>query len=214
MDGLLLDSEVLWHQAELEILGDLGVPINRTGTRSTKGMFVTEVVQYWHQRFPWATPSVEDVVRQVLARVGELVETNGRLLPGALRAIDLAAARGAVGLASSTPTELIARCLNHFSLTDRFTVIASAADEAYGKPHPAVFLTAAAALGIEPSLCMVFEDSAAGVLAAKAARMTCVAVPERAERTLPAFAIADLVLDSLSELDEAWLDERFQQPRV
>jgi sugar-phosphatase len=56
---------------------------------------------------------------------------------------------------------------------------------------------------------LVFEDSAAGVLAAKAGRMTVVAVPVPDERHLPAFGIADLVLESLDELSEEWLDERF-----
>jgi len=55
----------------------------------------------------------------------------------------------------------------------------------------------------------VFEDSAAGVLAAKAGRMTCVAVPVADELRMPAFQIADLVLNSLDELTPEWLDERF-----
>ena len=112
-------------------------------------------------------------------------------------------------MASSTPLALIHRCLDHFGIRDRFVVIATAADEAYGKPHPAVFLTAAQRLGVSASSCLVFEDSSAGVLAAKAARMACVAVPTPEERHRPEFAIADLVLDSLSALSEAWLDERF-----
>jgi len=47
MDGLLVDSEPLWHQAEVEILGGLGVPLRRDDTRHTKGMFVGEVTRYW-----------------------------------------------------------------------------------------------------------------------------------------------------------------------
>jgi sugar-phosphatase len=209
MDGLLIDSEILWHQAELEILGDLGVPIATSGTRATKGMFVAEVVNYWHDQFPWPTPSCDVVVAQILQRVGDLVETEGRLMDGALRAIDLASERGRVALASSTPTALIERCLAHFSLRERFELIASAADELYGKPHPAVFLSAATRLNVAASSCLVFEDSGAGVLAAKAARMTCVAVPVRDERDQPVFAIADLVLGSLADLEVSWMDQRF-----
>ena len=209
MDGLLIDSEILWHQAELEILGALGVPLDRDGTRVTKGMFVSEVVAHWYRIAPWSAPSQTEVVAQVLDRVGELVETVGQLMPGAVRAIELSAERGAVGLASSTPVALIERSLEHFGLLDRFAVVASAADEQYGKPNPAVFLTAAQRLGADPAACLVYEDSAAGVLAAKAARMQCVAVPVKEERAQSAFAIADLVLTSLDELDVSWLDERF-----
>jgi sugar-phosphatase len=209
MDGLLIDSEVLWHEAEVEIFGALGVDLDEATDRSTKGLFVTEVVEYWYARYPWSGPSTSEVVDMLLARVGELVETKGRLLPGAVRAIELTSARGPVALASSTPLFLIERCLAHFGLDDRFLSLHSAEFEPFGKPHPGVFLTAAAALGVAPDRCLVFEDSSAGVLAAKAGRMTVVAVPTASDRSLAAFSLADLVLDSLEDLSEEWLDERF-----
>lgn len=210
MDGLLIDSEILWHKAEVEIFGALGVPITDGEDRTTKGMFVAEVVAYWYSRSPWPSASQSDVVTLLLDRVGELVETEGRLLPGALRALDLAGERGPIALASSTPLALINRCLDHFGLLPRFVTVHSAESEPYGKPHPGVFLTAAAALQVEPRSCLVFEDSAAGVLAAKAGRMTVVAVPSDADRAEPVFALADLVLDSLEQLRPQWLDERFE----
>jgi mannitol-1-/sugar-/sorbitol-6-/2-deoxyglucose-6-phosphatase len=209
MDGLLIDSEVLWHEAEVEVFGSLGVPISEAEDRSTKGMYVNEVVEFWFALYPWRGPGEDDVVDLLLERVGQLVEAKGRLLPGAVRALDLAAARGPVALASSTPLALIHRCLDHFALRERFAAITSAQFEVFGKPHPAVFLSAAAELGVPAPACLVIEDSAAGVLAAKAGRMTVVAVPAPVDRALPAFALADLVLASLEDLDEAWLDERF-----
>ena len=209
MDGLLIDSEILWHKAEGEIFGGLGVPIDERTDRSTKGMYVNQVVDYWYGRFPWAGPSKDDVVQHLLERVGDLIEGEGVMMPGALRAIELATACGPVALASSTPLALIHRALAHFSLDDAFVSVHSAEFEPYGKPHPGVFLTAAASLGIEPTRCLVFEDSAAGVLAGKAASMVVVAVPSRDDRAQPTFLIADLVLDSLVELDEDWLGAQF-----
>lgn len=209
MDGLLIDSEVLWHKAELEIFGALDVPITDAQDRSTKGMFVADVVDYWFERFPWTGPSCEEVVAMLLSRVGDLVESEGRLLPGALRALDLASARGPIALASSTPLVLILRCLDHFGLRERFQSVHSAEFEQFGKPHPGVFLTAAQSLGVAPQSCLVFEDSALGVLAAKAASMSVVAVPTPGDRNQAAFALADLVLESLEELSEQWLDARF-----
>jgi sugar-phosphatase len=209
MDGLLLDSEILWHKAELKILGDLGVPIPHGEVRLTKGMFVSEVVDYWFAQHPWESPSRPEVVGMILQAVGDLVESEGVMMPGALRAIELASERGPIAVASSTPMPLIMRCLQNFNLVDLFHSIHSADIEPYGKPHPGVFLTAAKALGAAPTSCLVFEDSAAGVLAAKAGRMTCVAVPVADEMRMPAFQIADLVLNSLEELTPEWLDERF-----
>jgi beta-phosphoglucomutase-like phosphatase (HAD superfamily) len=209
MDGLLLDSEVLWHKAEVEIFGALGVPLNEAEGRSTKGMYVNEVVEYWRSRYPWEGSSTDEVVDMLLARVGELVEIEGRLLPGALRALDLTGERGPLALASSTPMALIVRCLKHFGLLDRFAAIHSAEFEEYGKPHPGVFLSAATSLAVAPSACLVLEDSAAGVLAGKAATMTVVAVPVPEDRGRAEFSLADLVLSSLEDLSPAWLDERF-----
>lgn len=209
MDGLLFDSEVLWHDAEVEIFGGLGVPIPEAENRSTKGMYVTDVVEYWYTRYPWSGPDRDGVVNQLLARVAELVDTHGQLMPGALRALDLTSARGPIALASSTPLSLIFHCLDHFNLRDRFESINSAELEPYGKPHPGVFLSAADGLGIAAIDCLVVEDSAAGVVAAKAASMQVIAVPTPEDRSMPAFLLADLVLDSLDELSEHWLDERF-----
>jgi len=209
MDGLLIDSEVLWHKAEVEIFGTLGVPLDAHATRSTKGIFIDEVVADWFVRYPWSGPNVDEVVAMLVDRVGSLVETEGRLLPGAIRALDLTSERGPIALASSTPLSLIHRSLDHFDLTDRFASVHSAQFEPYGKPHPGVFLTAASSIGVAPSHCLVFEDSSAGVIAARAASMKVVAVPTPEDRASVEFLLADLLLDSLDELSPAWLDERY-----
>ena len=75
-------------------------------------------------------------------------------------------------------------------------VVVSAESLRYGKPHPAVYLEAASRLGVPPTECLVFEDSLNGVIAAKAARMTVIAVPQRSD---PRFVLADRVLRSLLE---------------
>ena len=209
MDGLLFDTEILWHRAEVEIFGGLGVALDEAKDRSTKGMFVNEVVDFWFAQYPWRAPSVEEVVSQLLDRVGELVESEGRLMPGAMRALDLTSERGPIALASSTPRALIHRCLEHFDLATRFASVHSAEFEPFGKPHPGVFLTAAASLNVTAKDCLVFEDSAVGVLAAKAGSMTTVAVPTGEDRRQPEFALADLVLDSLEDLTTDWLDGEF-----
>jgi sugar-phosphatase len=206
MDGLLIDSEILWHEAEVDVFGALGVPLSATEERSTKGLFVDEVVEYWFERYPWSGSSKAATVATILDRVGTLIETKGRMLPGARRAIALAHERGPVALASSTPLALIERALGHFDLRNEFVTVSSAEFESYGKPHPAVFLTSAASLGVAPTDCLVFEDSSAGVIAAKAARMHVVAVPVAGDRHLPAFAMADHVLTSLEDLSPEWLD--------
>lgn len=207
MDGLLVDSERLWHEAEVDLLGRLGVPLVADACRRTKGMFVREVTRYWHERYPWSAPSTDEVAVQIVDRVMELVLEKGNLQPGAREVVELCRRRGlALAVASSSEHRLIRLVLERFELADLFTVVHSAEDEAYGKPHPAVFLTAASRLRVAAERCVVWEDAPAGVLAAKAARMACVAVPEEAERSRREVAIADAVLDSLEQADDALLD--------
>ena len=213
MDGLLIDSEPLWQVAEVEILGALGVPIDPHACRRTKGMFVNEVTRYWHERFPWPGPTTDDVAVQVVDRVCELVVERGVLQPGVSGTIELCRRRGLdLAIASSSEYRLIELVLDHFGLAGYFPVVHSAEEEPYGKPHPGVYLGAAAKLGVDPTRCLAWEDAAAGVLAAKAARMVCVAVPEPSERSRPGFAIADAVLGSLAEVDDQ-LYERLEVAR-
>lgn len=203
MDGLLVDSEPLWHEAEVEVLGSLGVPIAEGDPRRTKGIFVREVTRYWFDRFGWRGPSTDEVARRIVDRVIDLVGEKGTLQPGVDKAVSLCRDHGlALALASSSEHRLITFVLERFGLSSNFAFAHSAEDEPYGKPHPAVFLTTAERLGCAPDRCIVWEDAPAGVLAAKAARMTCVAVPAADERDAPAFAIADAVLGSLEEADE------------
>ena len=208
MDGLLIDSEILWHEAEIEILGDLGVPLAADGCRSTKGMFVNEVTKFWHEQYPWAGPTPDEVAVTIVDRVIALLLAKGELKPGAEHAIALCAARALpLAVASSSQYRLIEVALDHFGLRHHFALIHSAQDEEYGKPHPAVFLTAATKLGADPRRCVVWEDAPAGVVAAAAASMACIAVPEHGEEGHPAFGLADLVLGSLLEMDDArWND--------
>jgi beta-phosphoglucomutase-like phosphatase (HAD superfamily) len=207
MDGLLIDSEILWHEAELEIFGDLGVPISRDGCRSTKGMFVGEVTEYWHGQYPWSGPTPPEVAVTIVDRVIALLLSKGELKPGAEHAIGLCVSRGLpVAVASSSQYRLIETALAHFGLRHHFALVHSAEDEEWGKPHPGVFLTAAAKLGVAPRRCLVWEDAPAGVLAAKAASMACIAVPARGEEHQPAFALADVVLGSLLDMDDRRFD--------
>jgi mannitol-1-/sugar-/sorbitol-6-/2-deoxyglucose-6-phosphatase len=208
MDGLLVDSEILWHEAEIEILGDLGVPLAADGCRKTKGMFVEEVTEFWHERYPWAGPSPVEVAVTIVDRVIALVLAKGELKPGADHAIAMCAERELpMAVASSSQYRLIVAALDHFGLRQHFALIHSAEDEEYGKPHPAVFLAAASKLGADPRRCLVWEDAPAGVLAAKAASMACIAVPEQGEEGQAAFGLADLVLGSLLEMNDARWDE-------
>lgn len=205
MDGLLIDSEPLWQDAEIEIFGALGVPLTRAMCRQTMGLRIDEVVAYWWARFRWAGPDQATVVEAVVDKVASLIRERGRVLPGVEETIAFVRQRvGAMAIASSSTTEVIKAVMETLDLERHFDVIHSAENERYGKPHPGVFLSAAAKAGAASERCVAIEDSLNGVIAAKAARMTCVAVPQEHGGELDRFAVADLVVRSLGDLPGRW----------
>lgn len=211
LDGLLVDSEPLWHEAEVSVFRALGVPLTVADVVTTKGRFVGEVTEYWYRRFPWTGPAPAQVARDIVDAVAELFDQRLALRPGAAGAVDRCERRGLrLGLASSSPMRLIEAALRRVGLRERFEVVHSAEHEPAGKPDPGIFLTTAARLSTPPTRCVVLEDSVAGVEAAVAAGMACIAVPEAsghgaAPSAGGGFGAAHLVLDSLVSLDDgAW----------
>lgn len=207
MDGLLVDSEPLWVRAEIEVFGAAGVELVEDDCARTKGLRVDDVVAYWHARRGFRGMTCADVEARLVARVVELVSSEGRALPGIDTALAAAKADGRrVAVASSSPTPIIEAALGRLGLKGAFDVVHSAQHEPYGKPHPGVFLRTAERLGVSPLECVVIEDSMTGVIAAKAARMGCVAVPFDHPHHEPRFVLADAVVGSLADVTPALLE--------
>lgn len=186
------------------IFRDLKVPITPQRCQETRGFRVDEVVAYWFARYPWNDFSREHASANMIATVTKLIEAKARPMAGALNVIKIAEKRTQYRtIASSSPRLLIESILRAFGIRDKFELVHSAEDETAGKPNPAIFLTIANKLRIPASRCIVFEDSVAGVIAAKAASMRCVAVPSPEQRYDPRFSIADVVLTSLADFDDA-----------
>jgi mannitol-1-/sugar-/sorbitol-6-/2-deoxyglucose-6-phosphatase len=129
------------------------------------------------------------------------VTRRGTPKPGVDEVLALARSAGLrLGLASSSPYRVIHAVLDALGLASAFEVIHSAEEEARGKPDPAVYLTTARKLGIEPERCIAVEDSPNGLLSAKAAGMKCIVVPEPALRADLRFDLADARVAELGEI--------------
>lgn len=203
MDGLLIDSEPLWQEAEMEIFKQVNIMLTPALCMQTKGLRIDEVVDYWYQKFPWTNSSREEVENLIVAKVIELIHTKGMPLAGVDNAISFAQQKQVkIALASSSSSKIIQAALQKLNLVNTFVEVYSAESEVLGKPHPGVYLTTANKLNVLPQECLAIEDSLNGVLAAKAAQMKCIAIPEPLEYDDPKFAIADVILKSLEELNE------------
>ncbi len=205
MDGLLIDSEPFWREAEKEVFGALGVPLTDAMCEEVMGFRIDEVVHYWHERYPWQGRSFKEVENDVVERLIALVIERGTPMPGVQHSINFFRSKGIrLALASSSPMRIINAVLQKFEIASYFEVVYSAEFEAYGKPHPGTFITAAQQLGVLPSHCLVFEDSLNGVIAGKAAKMITIAIPESTSSQLHKFAVADAQLNSLLDVDETF----------
>lgn len=208
MDGLLVDSEPWWRVAETNVFGRLSKAPAESDFERMMGNRIQEVIWQWYDKHPWTNPDFERTQNEILDEVARLVIENANLLPGVLETITFFKTRKVpVALASSSPLRLIEKLMHHYNLYGQFDLVRSAEHEPYGKPHPAVFLTTAAQLNVNPLHCLVFEDSFNGVLSAKAARMKCVAVPEARMFEQTRFDIADMKLASLTAFDAACWDK-------
>ena len=204
LDGLLIDSEPAWRRAEIEVLSAYGVPLTEDMCSQTMGLRVDEVIAYWYERHPWADADLPSVEAALVENVGRRLERYIHPLAGAKDTVEaLRRAGWKLAVASSSPLSLIQTSVAALGLADAFVGLCSAVNEAHGKPHPDVYLTAAGRLGADPAHCIAFEDSLVGLRAAKTAGMRVVAVPAPEHFEDPGFRIADWKLRSLKDFDPA-----------
>jgi sugar-phosphatase len=206
LDGVLVDSEPFWRQAEIEVFAEVGVVLTEADARETMGLRIDDAVRHWFERRPWSGRDPAEVERAVTARVAELVAAAGEPMPGAVEALRRCGDLGLlVAVCSGSYAVVIEAALDRLGISDLVGVWHSAEWEPLGKPHPGAYLTTAAKLGVDPTACLAVEDSFNGAIAAKAARMRVVVVPEEATASSARWGFCDARIDSLEELDPALL---------
>jgi HAD superfamily hydrolase (TIGR01509 family) len=205
MDGVLIDTEPVWRQVELDVFARVGVTLTDEQLRDTWGMRIEEVVDHWYQERPWNGIRPHAVQREIVREMVEYVRNDGIPMPGALQAIDIARGAGLrIAIASSSSRELIDAVIDRLGIVDLVDAVCTADDEVRGKPDPAVYLSAARALDVLPSCCVAIEDSPVGVTSAVAAGMRCIGVRSHGDLSGD-ISHAHVVIDSLLEITPALL---------
>jgi sugar-phosphatase len=221
MDGVLIDTEPAWRAAESAVFAGLGIPLSESDLLDSTGQPVEELIPIWRQRLPDGDPSSRpagpeptdaEVADRIVDRVIAHVQAEGEPMPGVTAAVALFERHGLrLAIASSSPLRMIDAVCDRLGL-DRIEVRCSAMDEVRGKPAPDVYLTAARRLGVAAAGCLALEDSPNGLASAKAAGMRCVAVPDPLLAADPRYREADLILESLTALDDAVLGPVINPP--
>ena len=208
MDGLLVDTEPLWHESEHEVFQQLNLPITYEMCLQTAGLRIDAVARHWYEKYPWKGPSVNRVADVIVDKVIGKVQERGVLLPGVHQAIESAKQLNwKIGLASSSPMRLIEVVVKHFAIDHFFEVLHSGEVEMLGKPHPATYLSAAQRLNVSPTKCLALEDSFYGLIAATSARMKTIIVPSQKTYTHPQWVIATKKLPSLKNCNTELLKQ-------
>jgi HAD superfamily hydrolase (TIGR01509 family) len=202
MDGLLIDSEQVWDDVRENLAKERGGRYDETSQRDMMGMSSTEWSSYMHDRVGLAE-SPEEINRIVVEQMLQRYEAGPPWIPGAIDAVRRIAGSYTLGLASSSNRELIDAVLEAGGIADLFAATVSSEEVARGKPAPDVYLEAARRLGADPARCVAIEDSHSGIRSAKAAGMTCIAIPNAHFPPGDAAAEADVLLDRLDELTPA-----------
>jgi HAD superfamily hydrolase (TIGR01509 family) len=201
MDGLLVDTEPLWKIAEKQVFGQYGLVLSDEQLRQVMGFRLSEVVAFWYNYQPWPDPDFTKIELEIIHLMQQLIAEHAQALPGVYALIKfLKYHQKRLAIASSSHMVLIEAVVNKLGLQSDFELLYSAQFEKYGKPHPGIFIETCNRMQVDPTACVILEDSINGVIAAKAARSFCIAVPELALQKDSRYAIADIQLQSLEEL--------------
>jgi HAD superfamily hydrolase (TIGR01509 family) len=176
MDGLLVDSEPLWFQAEEAVMSRLSGTWSPADQHVLVGGSLDTTVSYLLSKGTRPAPR-DAVARWLIDAMVDLLTTRPLpVMPGAAELLSEVRAAGLPhALVTSSEPEVVDAVLAKLDVA--FPVIVCAADVSYPKPDPEGYLLAAAKLGIEPQHAIALEDSVNGVLAAEAAGYRTVAVP-------------------------------------
>ena len=200
MDGILIDSEHLWRKAEIAVFEQYGISLTDDDCKKLMGIRTDEVVKQIIADFGGKDLPADDISEKIIYSVCEFILAEGRIIQGFCDlAIALKEQHIPLAVATSSPMLVVNSVLRRTGLEHIFEVVVSAEKLPFGKPHPQVYIDACQALGKNPVDCLAIEDSLNGTLAAKAARMRVIAIPEEDARNNKGFGIADFLIERPEE---------------
>ena len=204
MDGLLVDSEPVWHEVEIDLIESHGYSYSAEVRDQGIGMRVDEFAAILQRHYPKLGDSPAAIEAAITGRLLELPPERICARPGADDIVRYAAERDIPRAIASSSSQIVIEHFVHLMgwqglIPQRY----SAEFVARGKPEPDIYLYAAEQLGIAPQFCLALEDSRAGTMSAKAAGMTCFTVPDLSHSSLNDFAdVNKYVFGSLNEVLE------------
>eukprot|EP01084_Bolivina_argentea_P294136 506029_1 len=221
LDGVMIDSEPFWYASQIECFAKVDINLTVSDAQSTTGTRTFDIVKMRYKQKPWNESKLNITQRQlsdmIVDKAVDYILGEGQPLPGLKNAINyfyhqkgikkLAIARSADLCVIEATIKRLSSDEIGIKECDKFITKLSAADLAFGKPHPCVYLETAKQLNVNPMRCMAIEDSLTGTLAAKAAQMKVISIPVNYPSHNPKFIIADKVLHTLNDINDKIFDD-------
>ena len=208
LDGVLADSEPWWNQIDAKLLAEYGVTYRGEYHRNVLGVSYRLAVEFFKKAFGLSVPTEEMMRRRAEIAIDFFANRVG-LFPSAKEVLqELRQMNLRLAVATSSVSASARPFLDRHQLTAFFDVIVTGDEIEHGKPHPDIYLRAAAKLNVAADACLVIEDALAGIAAAlagiaaaKAAKMCVAAIPDRRFVDPHEYEKeADYLLGSLSEI--------------
>ena len=202
-DGVLVDTERLYFQATRELLAETGVELTAADYRR---YLLVANTGAWHLAAArgYGEAAIATLRQRRDARYRDLLLAEDVLIPGVPQLLAELHARTRMAVVTSSKRAHFDAIHDRTGLTRYFELILTREDYAASKPDPEPYRTALERMGLRPEQCLVLEDSERGLVAAKAAGLTCWVIPSELTRD-SSFALADARFEGFEALHTALL---------
>ena len=201
LDGTLIDSEILWCQAIRQMMQARKTPIPEAySCELVFGRAWRDIAGRLRRDYPSVKDDDEELGLETTRYYDQLRGTTDIRIHSSIKLMERLAKRYLVAIVSGSTRRQVKEAVAMMGVGGVLQFFFGNEDYPRGKPHPDCFLMAARSLGVAPGTCLVFEDSTAGVQAAKAAGMQCIAL-QRHLRYPQDVSAADQVLMDLAQFD-------------
>lgn len=197
MDGVVVDTGFMHNITEQKLLADLGIHMTLEEIRKYAGT----APEVWFKMVLEKNnkhTDIKELVKKKYKMVYDMLNEGVPVIPGFLQLFELLRKNGLkIALASGSSKKFMNFIISKIKLD--FDVVVSSEEVSKGKPDPELFLTTSEKLKIKPENCLVIEDAHLGVIAAKKARMKCIAFVNKNSGNQD-LSGADLIVDNLNEI--------------
>ncbi|MBN2064314.1 MAG: HAD family phosphatase [Sedimentisphaerales bacterium] len=208
LDGTLLCTEILWIEAMKAAASERGVEMDMAkATSLVIGRALTDIYYAVMESYPGIFRDLNDLDSTLYKYFIKMASERNTRIPGSVELLTRLADDGyPIAIVTGCARRDLENAIKEMQIADKLAFSLSCDDYHIGKPDPTCYKMAADRLGLDYHECCVFEDSTAGIRAAKAAGMKCVALVLEG---MPAqdVSAADIVLNNLSDFKENMLGE-------